>query len=147
MTRQATATLGMILGAICFAGCGDMNMPSDTGASDSALKNHHQAGSVSGPVSFGTIDQTGGLGACTGVVSAQLWTLTNSHGLVAKLTDFGATLVELHVPDKNGAMADIVRASTRSRATSTASSPARRSAGSATGSSTASSRSTAPRIR
>src|SRR5262245_20988461 len=111
MTRHgwSTAKFGMILGAICFAGCGDIG--SETAASDSAVRKHHlAAGSVSGPVSFGTIDLGGiGVGACTGPVSAQLWTLTNGHGLVAKLTDFGATLVELHVPNKAGTLADIVQ--------------------------------------
>jgi aldose 1-epimerase len=98
------------MGAICFAGCGDLGADFDE-VSDSALKKHHSpGGSVSGPVSFGTIDLSGiNAGACTGVVSAQLWTLTNKHGLVAKLTDFGATLVELHVPDKAGTLADIVQ--------------------------------------
>src|SRR5262245_26093159 len=67
-------------------------------------------GTVSGPVSFGSIDLTMvAAGACTGSKSAQLWTLTNKNGLIAKLTDFGATLVELHVPDKNGDMEDIVQ--------------------------------------
>ncbi|MEO5770361.1 MAG: aldose epimerase family protein [Polyangia bacterium] len=36
-----------------------------------------------------------------------LYTLTNKHGLVAKITNYGAILVELHVPDKKGNMADI----------------------------------------
>jgi aldose 1-epimerase len=67
-------------------------------------------GTVSGPVAFGSIDlSANGMGACTGTKTAQLWTLTNKNGLVAKLTDFGATLVELHVPDKNGDMEDIVQ--------------------------------------
>jgi aldose 1-epimerase len=66
--------------------------------------------SVSGPTGFGSIDlTTNGKGACTGMKTAQLWTLTNSNGLIAKLTDFGATLVELHVPDRTGTMADIVQ--------------------------------------
>ena len=43
-----------------------------------------------------------------GMKSAQIWTLTNKNGLIAKLTDFGATLVQLHVPD-GGRMADIVQ--------------------------------------
>jgi aldose 1-epimerase len=65
---------------------------------------------IEGPAAFGTIDQSGiGKGACTGEVEAQIWTLTNENGLVAKLTDFGATLVELHVPDKDGVNADIVQ--------------------------------------
>src|SRR5262245_53765663 len=67
-------------------------------------------GTVSDPVAFGSIDLTAvAAGACTGPKSAQIWTLTNKNGLIAKLTDFGATLVELHVPDKNGVMADIVQ--------------------------------------
>jgi aldose 1-epimerase len=37
-----------------------------------------------------------------------LYTLTNDNGMVAKLTEFGATLVELHVPDKGGNTADVV---------------------------------------
>jgi aldose 1-epimerase len=37
-----------------------------------------------------------------------LYTLENENGMVAKLTEFGATLVELHVPDKSGETADVV---------------------------------------
>ena len=40
--------------------------------------------------------------------SVSLYTLKNLHGLVAKITNYGATLVEMHVPDKNGKMADVV---------------------------------------
>jgi aldose 1-epimerase len=36
------------------------------------------------------------------------YTLTNKHGLVARIITYGATLTELHVPDRTGAMADIV---------------------------------------
>lgn len=36
------------------------------------------------------------------------YTLTNVNGLKAKLIDFGATLVSLEVPDRNGQLADIV---------------------------------------
>jgi aldose 1-epimerase len=37
-----------------------------------------------------------------------VYMLTNSSGVVAKLIDRGATLVEWQVPDKNGQMADVV---------------------------------------
>jgi galactose mutarotase-like enzyme len=37
-----------------------------------------------------------------------LYTLTNRNGLVAKITNFGGHLTELHVPDRNGDMADVV---------------------------------------
>jgi aldose 1-epimerase len=57
-------------------------------------------------------------GAAPGVVAApfgavggapvQLYTLTNEHGLVAKITNYGAIVTELRVPDRNGTFADIV---------------------------------------
>jgi len=37
-----------------------------------------------------------------------LYTLTNSKGLRARITNFGATLVSLHVPDRDGSLADVV---------------------------------------
>jgi aldose 1-epimerase len=37
-----------------------------------------------------------------------LYTLTNAHGVVAKITNYGGIVTELHVPDKAGAMADVV---------------------------------------
>jgi aldose 1-epimerase len=40
--------------------------------------------------------------------SADLYTLTNSHGLEATITNYGATLVSLKVPDKNGKAGDVV---------------------------------------
>jgi aldose 1-epimerase len=39
---------------------------------------------------------------------ATLYTLVNAHGVTAKITDFGAIITELHTPDRNGALADIV---------------------------------------
>jgi aldose 1-epimerase len=47
---------------------------------------------------FGKVDDT----------PVQLYTLTNKNGLVAKITNFGATVIELRVPDRTGALADIV---------------------------------------
>jgi aldose 1-epimerase len=40
--------------------------------------------------------------------SVDLYTLTNNHGVVAKITNYGATVTEIHTPDKNGKMADVV---------------------------------------
>ena len=37
-----------------------------------------------------------------------LYTLTNANGLVCKLTNWGALLTELHVPDRDGNLADVV---------------------------------------
>jgi aldose 1-epimerase len=39
---------------------------------------------------------------------AQLFTLTNSNGVMIRLTDFGATIVQVHVPDRDGNLADVV---------------------------------------
>ena len=37
-----------------------------------------------------------------------LYTLTNKNGLVAKVTNYGTIITELHVPDRDGKMGDIV---------------------------------------
>ena len=37
-----------------------------------------------------------------------LYTLTNTNGMVMKMTDYGAKIVELHVPDKEGGFDDVV---------------------------------------
>jgi len=37
-----------------------------------------------------------------------LYTLTNSNGMVCKLTNWGATVTELHVPDRDGNVEDVV---------------------------------------
>src|SRR5256885_8873747 len=40
--------------------------------------------------------------------SVEIYTLTNGNGLVAKVMTYGATLTELHIPDKSGHNADVV---------------------------------------
>ncbi len=39
---------------------------------------------------------------------ASIYTLANSKGLRARITDYGATLVSLYVPDRNGNLGDVV---------------------------------------
>jgi aldose 1-epimerase len=39
---------------------------------------------------------------------ADLFTLTNANGLVAKVTNYGTIITELHVPDRQGKLADVV---------------------------------------
>lgn len=39
---------------------------------------------------------------------ADLFTLQNRHGLVAKVTNYGTILTELHVPDRKGRLGDVV---------------------------------------
>lgn len=47
-------------------------------------------------------------GKCKNGDFAKLFTLTNSNGIIAKLTNYGAILVSLLVPDKNGKVDDVV---------------------------------------
>lgn len=37
-----------------------------------------------------------------------VYTLTNSHGLVCKIINYGGIITELHVPDRDGKLADVV---------------------------------------
>jgi aldose 1-epimerase len=41
-------------------------------------------------------------------IPVELYTLTNANGLVAKVITYGGIITELHVPDKDGKMADVV---------------------------------------
>jgi aldose 1-epimerase len=47
-------------------------------------------------------------GKTAGGAMVDALTLKNKNGMVAKLITLGATLTELHVPDKNGKLADVV---------------------------------------
>ncbi|QYF93683.1 galactose mutarotase [Massilia sp. PAMC28688] len=40
--------------------------------------------------------------------AVQLFTLTNAHGLKARVTNFGGIITELHTPDRHGRLQDIV---------------------------------------
>src|SRR6476646_6972200 len=48
--------------------------------------------------SYGTVDGK----------PVDLYTLTNAKGAVAKITNYGAIVTELHMPDKSGKMGDVV---------------------------------------
>ena len=39
--------------------------------------------------------------------AVQLYTLTNKNGAIAKITNFGGIITEIHVPDKNGKIGDV----------------------------------------
>ncbi len=40
--------------------------------------------------------------------AATLYTLINRNGLIAKITDFGGIITQLHAPDRDGLLADVV---------------------------------------
>ena len=44
--------------------------------------------------------------------AVEQYTLTGSRGAFCKIITYGGTVTELHVPDKNGQLADIVLGST-----------------------------------
>ncbi len=48
-------------------------------------------------------------GKTPGGVDVNLYTLTNAHGLKAKVIEYGGIVVSLEVPDRDGKMANIVR--------------------------------------
>jgi len=49
-----------------------------------------------------------GFGETKAGEATEIYTLTNKNGLVAKVTTYGATLVELHLPDKEGNLVDVI---------------------------------------
>ena len=56
------------------------------------------ASSTVGKVKWGELDGK----------EVDLYTLTNKHGLIAKITNYGGIVVELHVPDRQGKLGDVV---------------------------------------
>src|SRR5215217_5969992 len=48
--------------------------------------------------SYGTVDGK----------PVDIYTLTNAKGAIAKITNYGAIVTELHMPDKSGKMGDVV---------------------------------------
>lgn len=51
--------------------------------------------------------QTTGFGTATDGRPVQRFTITNRHGHSLSLTDFGATLLDVHVPDRDGKLANV----------------------------------------
>jgi aldose 1-epimerase len=91
VNRRVMQALSAVLVAIGAASCSSpAGGPPDPPPSQSA------AATTATP--FGKLGDT----------PVQLYTLTNRHGLVAKITNYGATITELHVPDRGGALADVV---------------------------------------
>src|ERR1700733_8061643 len=79
--RPASCLVCALALAILSVSCGSVNSPSM-------------------PVSAFGKDKDGGTG--------QIYTLTNAQGTEARITPYGATMVVLKTPDRNGTLADIV---------------------------------------
>ena len=52
--------------------------------------------------------QSSAFGKLPDGTAVDLYTLTNANGLVAKITSYGAIITELHVPDRQGVLGDVV---------------------------------------
>jgi aldose 1-epimerase len=85
----------LILVAIGVAAC---SMPEREQSKPASTAPARSSAPATTAVPFGMVGDT----------AVQLYTLTNKNGLVAKITNYGAILTELHVPDRSGTLADIV---------------------------------------
>lgn len=56
-------------------------------------------------------------GSTSNCTAVDLFTLENPNGMQAKITNYGGILTQLHVPDKNGKLGDVVSAMTSYPAT------------------------------
>jgi len=84
-------SLGVLLGVVVFVAGGAAVAKKDKAGGKSKAKPIEKA-------SYGTV----------GGKPVDLYTLTNSKGAVAKITNYGAIVTELHMPDKAGKMGDVV---------------------------------------
>jgi aldose 1-epimerase len=66
------------------------------------------AGLAAGPGKEKATVEKSNYGKLADGTAVDLYTLTNAHGVVAKVITYGATVTELHVPDRVGRMADVV---------------------------------------
>jgi aldose 1-epimerase len=70
-------------------------------------KGHHHHGNGGGHGGV-TISKLSPWGTAPDGVSADLYTLTNSNGMVVKITNFGGVVQSIWVPDKRGKSTDVV---------------------------------------
>jgi aldose 1-epimerase len=92
VNRRVTYVVPMVLATIGLVSC---SAPESSPPPEAPISQSRPS-TTTAP--FGKLDDT----------PVQLYTLTNGNGLVAKITNYGATLTELHVPDRGGALADVV---------------------------------------
>ena len=84
------------LAALAALGMGACSPPDPEGAAGPTASDTATAAIAVAP--FGRHDDT----------PVQLYTLTNANGLIARITNYGAIVTELHVPDREGRLADVV---------------------------------------
>ena len=92
-------SLGVLLGVVVFvaAGSGVQAAKEKQGKSGKKGKGADKVKAIE-KASYGTVDGK----------PVDIYTLTNAKGAVAKITNYGAIVTELHMPDKAGKMGDVV---------------------------------------
>ena len=88
--------LGVLFAVVVFVAAGSVVQ-----AAKAKQDKKAKAGGKAKPIekaSFGTVDGK----------PVDIYTLTNAKGAVAKITNYGAIVTELHMPDKAGKMGDVV---------------------------------------
>ncbi|TGD80583.1 aldose epimerase family protein [Hymenobacter wooponensis] len=91
---------GAVAGLLLLAACNQATTEQTAGSASPAAADSTQT-STSMPTSTS-------FGKTSDGSEAQLYTLTNAHGLKATITNYGGTLTSLLVPDKNGKLGDVV---------------------------------------
>ena len=92
-------SLGVLLGVMVFvAGGSAVEAKSKKDKADKPEKGGKSKAKPIEKASYGTVDGK----------PVDIYTLTNAKGAVAKITNYGAILTELQMPDKTGKMGDVV---------------------------------------
>nr|WP_222841420.1 aldose epimerase family protein [Hymenobacter sp. BT188] len=92
---------GNLAGVLLLVACNQQPTTSENATSGAAADSTQTASTAMTPTATS-------FGKTTDGTEVQLYTLTNSHGLQAKITNYGGTLTSLLVPDKSGKLGDIV---------------------------------------
>ncbi|MFT5122071.1 MAG: aldose 1-epimerase [Candidatus Omnitrophota bacterium] len=112
MMKAMLRITGIVMTAMMMGACGSAEKPSPTVAPASTP-------AVDEPETISEPDENAPEKESEASVSKEAWgdvdgkavylyTLTNTKGLVARITNYGAILTQMHVPDRDGKLADIV---------------------------------------
>ena len=111
MRRTLIWTCLVVAGAAGFVGCEakPASAPSATGATADAMSSTTEKSTNSNGTEMGKFDiQSKDWGKLPDGRETKLYTITNPSGVKLEMTDYGATVVSLEVPDRNGKMASVV---------------------------------------
>ncbi|WP_259404546.1 aldose epimerase family protein [Hymenobacter sp. HSC-4F20] len=102
-----TGLAGGLAGLALLAACTSSTSDSAT-ASQADGAAHSMTDSTQTAAGATTAPPVASFGNTPAGAEAQLYTLTNAHGLKATITTYGGTLTSLLTPDKNGQLGDVV---------------------------------------